>query len=60
MFGKLKSWLGVATSVAIAESLFPSGGEVVHPRTAEEAKAHRIANKKRKAAKAARKRNRRK
>lgn len=59
MFGKFKSWLGIATSfAATAESQFPSGGEVVHSRTQEEAKTHRIATKKRKAAKAARRRNR--
>ena len=63
MLNKIGAMLGIATAAsAMASSTLPMGGVDAHygQLTREEAKAKRIAKKKQKAAKAARKRNRRK
>ena len=63
MLNKIGAMLGIATAAsAMASSTLPMGGVDAHygQLTREEAKATRIAKKKQKAAKAARKRNRRK
>ena len=63
MLNKIGAMLGIATAAsAMASSTLPMGGVDAHygQLTREEAKVKRIAKKKQKAAKAARKRNRRK
>jgi len=60
MFGKIGTLLGISRAATIAASSLPddTNGVVMCHMTKEEAKAKRIAIKKKKAAKMARRRNR--